>query len=119
MSLIHVWKRDLQTRLAVIPAEIERRAIRLQPILDLGFKTVHPAENVSAAIITALSSFWDRDTPLDVLLTIADEPEFAFVVDLYRVTENSVIEITAYPFITYLRRSILPDWYIPAPECLK
>lgn len=117
MTLVNVWTRDFAKHIARVVATIEHHHIQLPPIGDLAGTIVRPSETIDGitiAIAGCTPEFRDKlaaaaDT---AVLTIEDEPAFAFVYTQAH-WDGATMHITAVPYVTYLRRSCLPDWYVP------
>ncbi|WP_104182734.1 hypothetical protein [Mycobacterium avium] len=117
MTLVNIWTGGFTHRIARVVATIEHHHIQLPPIGDLAGTIVRPSEiidGITIAIAGCTPEFRDKlaaaaDT---AVLTIEDEPAFAFVCAEVRWHCN-ILHIAAIPYITHLRRSALPDWYVP------
>lgn len=114
MTLVNVWTRDLRQHVARMAATIEHRPRYMAPILDLALAVVREAETVNAIHITVADP--PKVLAADVLhglITIEDEPDFAFTVEKVHWERDGGIRIDAIPMIAYMRRATLPDWYVP------
>lgn len=117
MTLVNIWTGGFTHRIARVVATIEHHHIQLPPIGDLAGTIVRPSETIDGitiAIAGCTPEFRDKlaaaaDT---AVLTIEDEPAFAFVYTQAH-WDGATMHITAVPYVTYLRRSCLPDWYVP------
>lgn len=117
MTLVNFWSQDFKEHIARTVATVEHHHIQLPPIGDLAGTIVRPSETIDGitiAIAGCTPEFRDKlaaaaDT---AVLTIEDEPAFAFVYTQAH-WDGATMHITAVPYVTYLRRSCLPDWYVP------
>ncbi|MCA2275485.1 hypothetical protein JF780_05700 [Mycobacterium intracellulare] len=117
MTLVNVWTRDFSQHIARTVAAVEHHQILLPPIGDTAGMIVRASESVDgiALTVTGLTREFQEKLVGGVLngvLTIEDHPAFAFICTEAR-WESGTLHIAAIPYITHLRRSALPDWYIP------
>lgn len=117
MTLVNVWTRDFSQHIARTVATIEQHPIMLPPIGDTAGTIVRASETVDGIMltVTGLTREFQEKLVAGVLngvLTIEDHPAFAFTCTECR-WESGTLRAAAIPYITHLRRSALPDWYVP------
>ncbi|OIN81647.1 hypothetical protein [Mycobacterium malmoense] len=117
MTLINIWTRDLQERVARAVATIEHHQMPLAPMQDLQGTIIRPPQTVDGIHLTLTNLTPNFQTKLiagllDGTLTIEDEPAFAFIT-LHAQWETATIHACAIPLLTYMRHNTLPDWYVP------
>lgn len=117
MTLVNVWTRDLRSCLARTVAITEPRQWHLQPVTDLAGHTVRPAETIDGVALTFTNLTPEFQTTIvnalfDGICTIEDEPVFAYIA-AEADWQPSIIHAKAVPLLTHMRRSTLPDWYVP------
>lgn len=116
MTLVNLWSQDFKEHIARTVATVEPQQIRLLPVGDLAGNIIRAAELVDGIhlTITGLTPEFRCKlfAGLNGVLTIEEHPAFAFVYTQAH-WDGATMHITAVPYVTYLRRSCLPDWYVP------
>jgi hypothetical protein len=120
MTLVNVWKRDWSEHLIRAVFTIEYQEVVLPPVRDLAGSVVRPEQTVEAFVLIAqdLTAEFQQhlaDAFENGLVTIEDSQAFAFTV-IQTMTTPGTLRALAIPLTTHLRRSCLPDWYIPDPR---
>lgn len=117
MTLVNVWTRDFQQHIARTVATIENHPILLPPIGDTAGTIVRASETVDGIVATVAGLTREFQEKLvagvvNGVLTIEEQAAFAFICTEAR-WESATLRVAAIPYITQLRRSCLPDWYVP------
>jgi len=118
MAIIHFWRGANfggWERIAIAVADVERRPMQLPAVLDAHQHAVHPQCEILAAKITPHAMPDTEFNPLNTLITIESMPEFAFTPYTFTCGPEGA-RITAIPYTEHMRRSCLPDWYVPTQE---
>lgn len=117
MTLVNLWTRDFTKRIARVVVTTTHREIWLPPMGDLAGAVIRAPETVQALHITATNLTPEfKETVVHALcngfFTCEDEEPFAFIAA--EVTwHTNLIEADAMPLVHHLRRTSLPDWYVP------
>lgn len=118
MTLINVWSGGFQQHIARTVATITEHQIPLPPVRDLEGAVIRASELVDGLVLTMTGLTPEfRDKLVDGLtgggvITIEDQAAFAYVYTEAH-WDNGTLRVAAIPYITQLRRSCLPDWYVP------
>ncbi|CQD03699.1 hypothetical protein BN000_00625 [Mycobacterium europaeum] len=118
MTLVNVWSASFQQHVGRAVATIAEHQIPLPTVRDLTHKVIRPSELVDGIVLTITGLTPEfRDTLVQGItgggvLTIEDQPAFAYVYTEAR-WDNGTLHVAAIPLVTHLRRSCLPDWYVP------
>lgn len=119
MAIIHFWlgaDAGQWSRVAIAVAEVKRGPVRLAATTHTQTDIVlHPEADVSGVLIIPRALPTPDFNPLMTLVTIATEPEFAFAPYTFTCGPEGA-RITAIPYSEHLRRTSLPDWYVPTQE---
>lgn len=118
MTLVNVWSAGFRTHIARTVATITEHKTPLPPVRDLEGAVIRASEVVDGLVlsITGLTPEF-RDTLVSGVcnggvLTIEDQAAFAYVYTEAH-WDGATLRVAAIPYITQLRRSCLPDWYVP------
>lgn len=118
MTLVNVWSRDFAQHIARIVATITECKTGLTAVRDIEGAVIRPSEYVDGLILTVTGLTAEfREKILGGVcnggvLTIEDQPAFAYAYTEAQWSDET-LHIAAIPYITQLRRSCLPDWYVP------
>lgn len=117
MTLVNVWSAGFQTHVARTVATIEHHQIPLPAVRDIAGAVIRPSDLVDGLVLTVTGLTAEfRETLVPALLngvfTIEDEAAFAFT-STEAQWDGDTLRVAAIPYITHLRRSALPDWYVP------
>ena len=116
MTLVNVWTRDFGQHIARAVATVQPHQIALPSVRDLEGAIIRASELVDGIIltITGLTPEFKEKliNGLTGVLTIEEQPAFAYVY-LEARWDNGTLHVAAIPLVTHLRRSCLPDWYVP------
>lgn len=117
VTLVNIWSLDFRQHIARTVVTVEQHQFTLPPVSDVAGTIVRPSQIIDGLHLTATGltpEFQDKLVHgfCNGVLTIEDQPEFVFASTGTR-WESGTIYAAAIPFAAYLRRSCLPDWYVP------
>lgn len=117
MTLVNIWTRDFSQHIARTVATIEQHQIQLPAVRDAAGTVVRASETTDGLVLTITGltpEFQDKLVHglLHGVMTIENQAAFAFIYAQAR-WDNGTMHVVAVPYVTYLRRNALPDWYVP------